>query len=247
MTIPNYGDKYDAEALFSPEDALRAHGDGVPDVPAATVVGFRPGLADLAASRADDAEPLGRDAVYRLPSGVGYAGSSVGAPVAAGTVENLIAGGAEVVCVLGAAASLSADIAPEDAMLPTRAIRDEGASYHYLPAGAPAEPSPDLVDALDAGLGNAGVETHRGPTWTTSAFYRETVPEVRRYAAEGVLACEMETAAVFAVADYRGAEAAAVHGPRDYLLDEWDPGTEHDAALDRLFDPVADALAGYVA
>ncbi|MFB6192060.1 MAG: nucleoside phosphorylase [Haloarculaceae archaeon] len=244
--IPNYGDKYDAEALFSPEDALRAYAGGVPEVPSAVILGFQASLTDLVASRAEASTPLGREELYRLPTGVGYVQSSVGAPVAAGTVENVIAGGAEVVCILGGAASLSADVAPDDAVLPTRAIRDEGVSYHYLPPDGTAEPSDPLVDALDARLREAGVTTHRGPTWTTSAFYRETVPEVRQYAAEGVLTCEMEAAGVFAVAEYRGIEAAAVHEVGDYLLDEWDPGTEHGEAFDRLLDPVAGALAAYV-
>jgi hypothetical protein len=86
------------------------------------------------------------------------------------------------------------------------------------------------VDALDTALGRADVTTHRGPTWTTSGFYRETVPEVRRYAA-----------------DDRGIDAAAVHGIGDYLLAEWDPGIDHGGATDRLFEPVVDALADHVA
>jgi len=245
--IPNYGDKYGAEALFSPEDALRAYDDGVPDVPPAVVVGFQDALTEVVTCRTDERVSVGRVSLYRLPGPVGYVQSRVGAPVAAGLVDTLATCGATAVCTLGSAASLSADLAPEDAVLPTRAIRDEGASYHYLPPDAPAEPAAGLVDGLDTALGRAGAAAHRGPTWTTSGFYRETVPEVHHYAAEGVLTCEMETAAVFAVADYRGIDAAAVHGIGDYLLEEWDPGIDHGHALDRLFEPVVDVLVDHVA
>lgn len=81
-------------------------------------------------------------------------------------------------------------------------------SYHYLPAGEPAEPTPGLLALAESQLAFEGVPYRRGTIWTTDAPYRETRTKVRRLAAEGVLGVEMETSAVYALARFRGARGA---------------------------------------
>jgi uridine phosphorylase len=58
------------------------------------------------------------------------------------------------------------------AVVLTGAVRDEGTSFHYLPAGrvVSADPAETLADALSAD----GVDTVRGLSWSTDAIYRET-------------------------------------------------------------------------
>jgi hypothetical protein len=56
-TIPHYGDKYDADALFSPSDAVEAQGDGLPAVPPAVVLGYQVELTDAVRERSDDGRP----------------------------------------------------------------------------------------------------------------------------------------------------------------------------------------------
>ena len=106
-----------------------------------------------------------------------------------------------------------------DIVVCDRAIRDEGTSHHYLPPDTYAHASPAatarLVDALQA----TGTPHSVGTSWTTDAPYRETIAEVQHYQAEGVLAVEMEAAALFAVAAYRGVEMGALLTISDTLGD----------------------------
>lgn len=249
MPIPNFGDKYDADALFSPEEAVSEQGDGPPDVPPAVIVGFQKSLYDIATERAEKSVTLVRSQeVHLLNDDVGFIGEfGIGAPITATITENLVAAGAEVVCILGGCGCLQKSISPNDAILPTSTIRDEGVSYHYLPADEELRTTPELVDALDASLSDAGVETHRGPTWTTSAMYRETIPEIEQYAEEGVLSLCMESAAMLAVAEYRGGDAAVVHEIGDHLTpEEWESGVERRDCFEEFLDPTVDALTEYV-
>ena len=106
-----------------------------------------------------------------------------------------------------------------DIVVCDRAIRDEGTSHHYLPpdtyAHASSAATARLVDALQA----TGTPHSVGTSWTIDAPYRETIAEVRHYQAEGVLAVEMEAAALFAVAAYRGVEMGSLLTISDTLGD----------------------------
>lgn len=149
--------------------------------------------------------------------------------------------------MLGGGAALRTDIAPDAAVLPTDAIRDEGVSRHCLPPEEPVTPTAPLVDALDESLSDAGFDTPRGTTWTTSAMYRETVPEVERYRDEGVVTPCMESAAIWAVARYRGADAATLHEVGDYLTPErWVPEADADRGLTDMLDPTVAAMERHV-
>ena len=65
----------------------------------------------------------------------------------------------------------------------------------------------------------------RGEIWTTDAIYRETPEKVRRYQEEGVLAVEMESAALLTVAAYRSVSLAGLLVVSDELSDlKWRPG-----------------------
>jgi uridine phosphorylase len=250
--IPHFGDKYDAEALFSPADAVAAQGDGLPDAPPAVLLGYQAELTDAVRDQRDGRVEIVRDQhVELLSESVGYVPvheSGIGAPVTATVAENAIAAGAEAIAMLGGGAALQTDIAPDAAVLPTEAIRDEGVSHHYLPSEEPVTATAPLVDELDAALSRAGFDTPRGTTWTTSAMYRETVPEVERYRDEGVVTLCMESAALWAVAAYRGADAATVHEVGDYLTpDEWVPDADADRGLTDMLDPTVAAMERHVA
>ena len=97
-----------------------------------------------------------------------------------------------------------------DVVVCTSAIRDEGVSYHYLEdPSAPALPSENLTAALKQTLEHDGICYTEGPTWTTDAFFRETVGEIQHYQHEGVITVEMEAAALFAISSMRGVEMAS--------------------------------------
>ena len=220
-------------------------------MPPAVLLGYQSGLTDAVRERSDArVEVVRGQGVDLLSETVGYVAvheSGIGAPVTATVAENVIAAGAEAVVMLGGGAALQPDVAPDAAVLPTDATRDEGVSHHYLPPEEPVTPTLALVDELDASLSRAGFDTPRGTTWTTSAMYRETVPEVDRYREEGVVTLCMESAALWAVAEYRGADAATVHEVGDYLTpDDWVPEADADRGLPEMLGPTVEALERHV-
>jgi uridine phosphorylase len=99
---------------------------------------------------------------------------------------------------------------PGSIVICERAIRDEGTSYHYLSADKYVHADPALVDRLRRALEARGNSFTVGTTWTTDAPYRETREEVRQYQSEGVKTVEMETAALLALGQVRGAQTASV-------------------------------------
>lgn len=245
--IPNYGDKYGAEALLTPEEVVAEQGEGLPAVPPGIILGFQPKLTKTVKNRADSEIHITRaQYCYQLTETVGYVPVhewGIGAPIAATVTENVIAAGATSVVLLGGGAGLQTDLSPDDAILPTKAIRDEGVSYHYIPESEPVTPTASLVESLDDALSSAGFETPRGPTWTTSAFYRETLPEIRAYRDQGVVTLDMETAAIWAVCQYRDVATATVHELGDVLTtEEWVPETESERGLQEMLDPTIEAL-----
>lgn len=249
--IPNYGDKYDSPALFSAAGAIDEHGgDSDADVPPAVILTFQAELfEEVVPERTGEPIHVVRGVeVHPVTDAVGVVGEfGIGAPVTANVAEVLVAAGVEVLCIVGGSGGLQQSISPDDVILADRAIRDEGVSYHYLPPDKEVTPTMDLVDRLESRYVDSDFETHRGTTWTTSAFYRETVDEVEQYAEEGVVCLEMEAAALFAVAEYRGVDAAAVFDVGDLLTDEeWDSGVEYGTILPEMFDPAVDVLDVYV-
>lgn len=174
----------------------------------------------------------------------------VGAPACVGPVEELRSVlDTDTLIYYGGAGCLDKTIARGKVMVPTEAYRDEGTSYHYAP---PA----DYICIKNAKTVAAFMEEKRipyvpGKTWTTDAFYRETVNNFEKRKADGCISVEMEGAAVQAVCDFRGMEVYIFFTSGD-LLDapEWtdrrEKGqirhTQHDSGH---FE-IALALAEYV-
>lgn len=147
----------------------------------------------------------------------------VGAPLAAGLLEELIALGCRTFIAAGGAGVLNGDLAVGHVVVPTAAIRDEGTSYHYLPPGREVEPSAAAVVAIEATLQHHHIPYVKGKTWTTDAIYRETRARMAKRVAEGCLTVEMEAAAFFAVAQFRGVTfGQLLYGGDDLSGDEWD-------------------------
>ena len=127
----------------------------------------------------------------------------LGAPLAGGFTDELIALGCRAFIVCGGAGVLARDLVVGHVVVPDSAVRDEGTSYHYLPPAREVSPSPEAVAAIEATLQRHHVPYLVGKTWTTDGFYRETAARVARRRAEGCLTVEMEAAAFFAVGQFR--------------------------------------------
>ena len=145
------------------------------------------------------------------------------APFAAAMLEEVICLGCRKFIACGGAGVLIPDVHCGHVIVPTSAVRDEGTSYHYLPPSREVEPSPEAVAAIEEVLNERGVEYLEGKVWTTDAFYRETRGKVERRRSEGCIAVEMEAAAFFAVARFRGITfGQMLYGGDDVSGDEWD-------------------------
>lgn len=169
----------------------------------------------------------------------------VGAPLAAGFLEELIARGCRTFIACGGAGVLVPDVALGHVIVPTSAVRDEGTSYHYASATRTVEPSAQAVDAIVATAERHGVPHVTGATWTTDAIYRETREKLDRRVAEGCLTVEMEAAAFFAVAAFRGVTFAQVlYAGDDLSGDAWDERgwDEHTTERETLFRIAAEAV-----
>ncbi len=154
---------------------------------------------------------------------LGVALAGVGAPLAAAWLEELIALGGRAFIAAGGAGALVPELAVGQVIVPTAAIRDEGTSYHYLPASREVPPTDDALAAILATLEDRGVPHASGKTWTTDAVYRETRDKIRRRVAEGCLTVEMEAAALFAVARFRGVSfGQMLYAGDDVSGDTWD-------------------------
>ncbi len=128
----------------------------------------------------------------------------VGAPLAAGFLEEVIALGATTVVACGGAGAVIPDLALGHVVLPASAVRDEGTSFHYAPPSREIDADPLGVRVAERILTARGIPYSKGKTWTTDALYRETRGRIARRRAEGCITVEMETAAFFAVARFRG-------------------------------------------
>ena len=128
----------------------------------------------------------------------------IGAPLAVGLLEEMIIRGCKKFVACGGCGVLDKRIAVGHLLIPVSAIRDEGTSYHYLPPSREIEMDPTALAAIESVLERHQIDYLRTKTWTTDAIYRETAEKTAAYREDGCLAVEMEAAAFFAVAKFRG-------------------------------------------
>jgi len=147
----------------------------------------------------------------------------LGAPLAAGFLEEAIALGGRNFIACGGAGVLNREIAVGHLVVPDEALRDEGTSYHYLPPSRTVRADRQAIQAIEAILSAHKVPYLLGKTWTTDAFYRETPGKVEQRRAEGCLTVEMEASAFFAVAQFRGVRfGQMLYGGDDVSSEKWD-------------------------
>jgi purine-nucleoside phosphorylase len=171
----------------------------------------------------------------------------VGAPLAAGILEELIALGGRYFMACGSAGSLVPELAMGRLVVPVSAVRDEGTSYHYLPASRFVEADPVALDVAVTNLNRHGVEHTTGSTWTTDAPFRETLDRIERRRREGCITVEMEAAALMAVAAHRGVSLGYyLYAGDDLSGAEWEPrGWRSSPVRQQLFDLAVEAVTSF--
>jgi len=133
----------------------------------------------------------------------GIIACAVGAPFAVLVAEELFACGCHILISLTSAGQIVPAGSPPYFVVIDRALRDEGTSYHYAAPDAFAEADPHIVATAIRDLKKAGLRAYVGPSWTTDAPFRETATAIAAARARGVLAVEMEAAALYAFARKR--------------------------------------------
>jgi uridine phosphorylase len=135
---------------------------------------------------------------------VGIVGCAVGAPFAVLIAEELFACGCRLLISLTSAGQITPAGPTPYFVVIDRALRDEGTSYHYAPPSQYAEADPSLVALAAAALTRQGRPFAVGSSWTTDAPFRETADAIEAARSKGVLAVEMEAAALYTFARRAG-------------------------------------------
>ena len=142
----------------------------------------------------------------------------VGSAPAAQFMDWLIGYGVEQIISTGTCGVL-ADIEENAFLVPVRALRDEGAGYHYAPPSRYMDVHVQAISAIEQVLEQLGVPYEEVMTWSTDGFYRETAEKVAYRKEEGCVVVEMECAALAAVAQLRGAVWGELLFTADSLAD----------------------------
>lgn len=133
----------------------------------------------------------------------GIIACAVGAPFAVLLAEQLFVSGCRFLISISSAGQIVAQGPLPYFVVIDRALRDEGTSYHYLPPAEFASADPALIDAAMLALKQRQLRAYQGAAWTTDAPFRETGGAIERCRARGILAVEMEAAALYSFAQAR--------------------------------------------
>ena len=121
--------------------------------------------------------------------------------------------GAKRIILLGNCGVLDKQIEDCGIIIPTKAIRDEGTSYHYAPASDLIDVNTRYIPEFIEVLREFGYPYVQGAAWTTDAFYRETPAKVAARRRMGAICVEMECAAMQAMCSFRGVDFSSIFTP----------------------------------
>ncbi|MCR5055093.1 MAG: nucleoside phosphorylase [Lachnospiraceae bacterium] len=148
----------------------------------------------------------------------------LGGPACTGTFEDVLAMGGKRIILLGNCGVLDSRIEDCGIIIPTKALRDEGTSFHYAPPSDSIEVNKKYVEEFKAICKEHGYKYTEGTTWTTDAFYRETPGKIERRKEQGAVCVEMECAGMQALCDFRNVEFFQFFYAGDNLdHSDWDP------------------------
>jgi len=219
------------------------------DVPTAAVACFFPPLIDELVAAHGGVTIVGLPSLKSLhviqwngqPLAIFYPG--MGSGLSAVVLDRVIAMGCTSVVACGGAGAL-VDLPLGHVVIPSSAIRDEGASYHYLAPAREVHTAPTVLEVLVAVASKQEELFSVGKTWTTDGFFRTTRSKLNQRVSEGCITVEMETASLLAVAERRGINFGQYLFAGDNLAGvEWDHRgwEEAEDARRRTFDLAAEA------
>ena len=206
--------RYDQPSVFVPENLLREarRQKAIPDGGVPGICALDPDGDIVRSLLAEDKARLNpswacyHTRLYNLEhDGIpfGIIGFAVGASFAVLVAEELFASGCQLLISVASSGLILPKAKPPFFLLIERALRDEGTSYHYLPPSDYASITERLLTVLDGAFSELRVPAYRGATWTTDAPFRETSLAIEHAGSEGIVAVEMEAAALYAFARAR--------------------------------------------
>lgn len=187
------------------------------DIGAYVILTGDPGRCECIARELDNAHFVSSNREFTVWSGmlngerVSVCSTGIGGPSAAIALEELVECGAHTFLRVGTCGGMDGAAVGGDLVIATAAVRQEGTSREYMPLDYPAAASYDIVRALDDTARALGYRAHVGVVQSKDSFYGEIRPERMPIAdnlkshwdallAAGVLASEMESAALFVAA-----------------------------------------------
>ena len=206
--------RYDEPSIFTPEALLRAarRGKDLPEKPVPDVCVLDPDgdivrhLLETGQADRHPSWPGYHTDLYRFRRNertFGIVGCAVGAPFAVLVAEQLFASGCELLISITSSGQIRARDDPPYFVLIERALRDEGTSHHYREPEDYARLDPELRDAVENECETVPRPVYTGATWSTDAPFRETETAIDHARSEGILAVEMEAAALYTFAAVR--------------------------------------------
>ncbi|WP_276272777.1 nucleoside phosphorylase [Haloarcula litorea] len=222
-----------------------------------------PDRVDRIAGHCEASETVAENREYKVVNAT-YEGTDltlcstgIGCPSAAIAVEELAAVGVETFVRVGTTGALQAGIEIGDMVVATGAAKDEGTTKRYEAETVPAVPDYETLSALveaaeanedraaaDGASGDAASRVHVGPVASDDAFYAETDEYVADWESAGLLAVEMEAAAIFTLARRKGLAAGAICTVDGNLVEGTQKGETDDEELpEKAKDNVDRAIA----
>jgi len=196
-----------------------------------------PERVDRIAAQCDESEVVAENREYRVVNAsydgreLSVCSTGIGCPSAAIAVEELSRVGVETFLRVGTTGALQRGIEIGDMVIATGAAKDEGTTKRYESETIPAVPGhrvlAALVDAAEAG----DESVHVGPIVSDDAFYAESPAYVDDWEAAGLLAVEMEAAAIFTLARRKGLRAGAICTVDGNLIEGTQKGETDDEEL----------------
>lgn len=180
-----------------------------------------PGRCEAIAAHFDNPVHVGMNREYNIYTGtllgekVSVCSTGIGGPSASIAMEELHNIGADTFIRVGTCGGIDLDVQAGDVVVATGAVRYEHTSLEYAPIEYPAVPDLDITVALRQASQALGYRTQTGIVQCKDAFYGQHMPQKSPVYYEllnkweswkrlGVKASEMESAALFVVADALG-------------------------------------------
>ena len=134
----------------------------------------------------------------------------------------------------GLIGALQPDIRIGDLIVPTAALRGEGSTKYFIEESYPAVADFGLLRAISTTLDevyvDCDIDIHYGPIYTTDSFAAETKEFLDLWQSRNLLGIEMETSAIYTIANLYGMKSASIHVVSD-----------NPVVKKSFFDPIPDA------